>query len=71
MCRWRGDHEVQVCAVAADSITERMKSMPGVELTALPTTGDVLVHNTDPAQRGCFHQVLEQTVAPYRRAGAC
>jgi hypothetical protein len=30
VCRWRGDDEVEVCAVAADSITERMKSMPGV-----------------------------------------
>ena len=71
MCRWRCDDEVEVCAVAADSITERMGSMSGVELTALPASGDVLVSNTDPAQRGSFHQVLEETVAPYRRTGAC
>lgn len=45
--------------------------MSGVELTALPASGDVLVSNTDPAQRGSFHQVLEEALAPYRRTGAC
>lgn len=71
MCTRRSEDEVQVCAVAADSITERMESVSGVELTAMPETGDVLVINTDPAQRVAFHQAIEETVTPYRRTGAC
>lgn len=71
MCTCRSEDEVEVCAVAAESITERMGSVDGVQLAALPETGDVLVINTDPAQRARFHRVIEETVAPYRRAGAC
>ena len=71
MCRHRSEDEVEVCAVAAESITKRMDSLAGVALTALPETGDVLVINSDPAQRAAFHQAIEETVAPYRRAGAC
>jgi hypothetical protein len=71
MCTCRFEDEVEVCAVAGESITARMGSVAGVELTTLPETGDVLVINTDPAQRAAFHQAIEETVAPYRRAGAC
>lgn len=71
MCTCRSDDEIEVCAVAADAITQRMGSVAGVHLTATPDTGEVLVLNTDPAQRATFHRVIEQTVAPYRRAGAC
>jgi hypothetical protein len=71
MCTCRSEDEVEVCAVAAESITERMETVSGVQLTAMPETGDVLVINTDPAQRAAFHQAIEETVAPYRRTGAC
>jgi hypothetical protein len=71
MCRCRGEDEVEVCAVAADALTQRMESVAGVDLTALPDSGDVLVINTDPAQRATFQKAIEETVAPYRRAGAC
>lgn len=71
MCRCRSDDEIQVCAVAADAITQRMGSLAGVHLTALPDSGDVLVINTDPAQRATFQNVIDETVTPYRRAGAC
>ena len=71
MCRCRSEDEIEVCAVAADAITQRMGSVTGVHLTALPDSGDVLVINTDPAQRETFQKVIEETVAPYRRAGAC
>ena len=71
MCRCRGDDEIEVCAVAAEDITQRMGSLAGVHLTSLPDSGDVLVINTDPAQRATFQNVIDETVAPYRRAGAC
>jgi hypothetical protein len=71
MCRCRSEDEVEVCAIASDAISQRMGSVAGVHLTALPDSGDVLVINTDPAQRATFQKVIEETVAPYRRAGAC
>jgi hypothetical protein len=43
----------------------------GVHLTAVPDSGDALVINTDPAQRATSQTMIEETVAPYRRAGGC
>ena len=71
MCRCRGEDEIEVCAVAADAITQRTGSLAGVHLTAMPDSDDVLVINTDPAQRTTFQTMIEEKVAPYRRAGAC